>query len=275
MATNRKPPVKERGIIMTGDSVPAILAGRKTMTRRLMNPQPLTDGKAWAWYGKPPCAWGLDESPPDDILRGCPHGEVGDRLYAKEAWGIFDCGTFGDAYAIAYRADGDDGAAHWPTVPPGYCGRYCMGEDGTCSADEKWRSPLFMPRWASRELLEITRVRVEHVQDISEADAIAEGIGTDIIPACGDHPALECYVTVPDDNHAYVTAREAFRPLWDSLHAAPKPRYRTIDGRKVIDHYESYPWAGDPETRQHRGKPHHIYPNPHVWAIGLKRIPND
>jgi hypothetical protein len=64
----------------------------------------------------------------------------------------------------------------------------------------------------------VKRVWVEQVQDISEEDALAEGIGSDTLAACGDHPELRCYVTIPDDNHAYVTPIAAFQPFWNTLY---------------------------------------------------------
>jgi hypothetical protein len=68
---------------------------------------------------------------------------------------------------------------------------------------------IFMPRWASRILLEVTAVRVECVQDINEEDAIAEGLSDEYIRK--EFPPAECF--------RKPTAREAFRTLWDSINA--------------------------------------------------------
>lgn len=85
----------------------------------------------------------------------CPHGEPGDRLWVREEWAIGDPLRFVDHCrdGVAYRAV-DGNQPH---------------------STERWRSPLFMPRWASRITLEITRVRVERLQAIGEDDARAEG----------------------------------------------------------------------------------------------------
>ncbi|HFF8969403.1 hypothetical protein [Serratia marcescens] len=139
--------MKERPVIFNGEMVRAILDGRKTQTRRALNwkRQPYTemaerdDGSLWPWAE--------DGERGGDIWFSCPFGEVGDRLWVRETFG--DCGN-----RLVYRADTEDGAA---------------------SQVKRWVPSIHMPRWASRITLEITGVRVERLQDISEADAIAEG----------------------------------------------------------------------------------------------------
>jgi hypothetical protein len=119
---------------------------------------------------------------------------------------------------------------------------YRKGRHHKDPATPAWHKRLarFMPRWASRLTLEITEVRVQRLQEISEEDAKAEGIRTDILPACGDHPDLLCYVSEPDDNHAYRYAREAFAKTWD-----------VINGKCPGCSWEA---------------------NPFVWVIGFRRI---
>lgn len=148
--------MKERPILFKGDMVNAILDGRKTQTRRVIKPQPFAqpeksdDEPIWEVYA-------------GDELSGtikCPYGQPGDRLWVRETWRQFDasdecdhldfpcgCPRTGDP---VYRATHDDG-------------------------ESKWKPSIFMPRWASRITLEITDVRVERLQDISEEDAKAEG----------------------------------------------------------------------------------------------------
>ena len=155
------------------------------------------------------------------------------------------------------------------------------------NCDCKWISPLFMPKDAARTWRKVKSVRAERIQDISEPDAIAEGVGCNCLVAewdgekyyvpkgkkCNDH--LDCefcsldewinYLNGEDGEPAY-TATESFQSLWDSINAKPKPIYRKIDGKKQIVSYVSYPWEapGKIET-EHRGKPLTVYPNPWVY----------
>ncbi len=63
--------------------------------------------------------------------------------------------------------------------------------------------------------------------------------------------------------------RKAFIYLWDSINEAPKPCYSGKSGKKIITHYESYPWDDIQETREYNGKPWHVIGNPWVFAIGF------
>jgi hypothetical protein len=133
--------------------VQAILSGTKTQTRRVMKPQPVefsdprlpvTHGWKGALYGGWEVSWNKSNMTATDALgEFCPYGQAGDHLWVREAHVI----TAG-------------GAVLYATDPRGLLNP---------------RSPIFMPRWASRITLEITSVRVERVQDITEADAKAEG----------------------------------------------------------------------------------------------------
>lgn len=79
----------------------------------------------------------------------------------------------------------------------------------------KWRSPIHMPRWASRLTLVVTATKIEKVSNISEADAIAEGIGR--------NPVQEgTWIAYPERSSAagYMKATESFRSLWVDLHGA-------------------------------------------------------
>jgi hypothetical protein len=127
--------------------VRAILDGRKTQTRRVINPQPYYDTNP---AGHNILIWkcGGSARTSQEISGYCPYGQPGDRLWVRETWEYFE-----DANSVEhtiYKADNPD-----------YSG--------------KWRPSIFMPRWASRITLEIVNVRVERVQDISEGDARAEG----------------------------------------------------------------------------------------------------
>jgi hypothetical protein len=174
--------------------VQALLSGRKSQTRRLLNPQP----DAWAEaveiapYASEGGTYGrqgslIQRTLDDRRQHGC--GRVryapGDRLYVREAHALV--GNVDPPWVI-YRASGYDeecvrlGFAR--PVPPEYSIR--------------WRPSIHMPRWASRITLTVTEVRVQRLQDISEADALAEGC----LPARWD----------------FQTPADHYRDLWNSLH---------------------------------------------------------
>ncbi|WP_165856768.1 hypothetical protein [Marinobacter sp. JSM 1782161] len=161
--------VKERPILMNGEMVRAVLEGRKTQTRRILKPQP------WEEYGSllGPSMYAptvIDqhgcEHPGLEVYGAytedgefavkCPYGKPGDRLWVREAFRSRRVDNLpGD---VAYRAD-HPGAK---TVPNSY--------------GHSWKPSIHMPRWASRITLEITDVRVERLQDITESDCDAEGL---------------------------------------------------------------------------------------------------
>ncbi len=143
--------MKERPILFSGAMVRALLAGTKTQTRRVVKPQPRrVDGGVP--FGDAP-AWAHAE--PGSAMMRCPYGKPGDRLWVRETWACLDS-HIRQGSRLAFRAD----------TPDGECVR----------VDAPWRPSIHMPRWDSRITLEITSVRVERLQAISEADAIAEGI---------------------------------------------------------------------------------------------------
>ncbi|MCS9524046.1 hypothetical protein N1E65_25175 [Pseudomonas aeruginosa] len=169
--------MKERPILFTGPMVRAILEGRKTVTRRVVTPQPDFHGSM------------VDPNTPFKTLDAglharitCPYGQPGDRLWVRETWtDVNMCG----APALAYRADedirdlmeepgflDDRGAFNYddPRVKPYPFACWYAELD-----QARWRPSIHMPRWASRILLELTAVRVERLQDISEEQARAEG----------------------------------------------------------------------------------------------------
>jgi hypothetical protein len=155
--------LKERPIIFSGPMVRAILEGRKTQTRRVLAKQPTSP--ATIFTGIPEIGslhqfWAIWPSPtpdenghhPDDACK-FPYGFVGDRLWVRETWQYADHAVTNGDPCFVYRATDPD----WETM------------EGW-----SWRSPIHMPRRASRITLEIIGVRVERLQDISEDDAIAE-----------------------------------------------------------------------------------------------------
>ncbi|MBG4221872.1 hypothetical protein GHV54_21385 [Pseudomonas aeruginosa] len=164
---------RERPILFNDQMVRAILEGRKTVTRRVMKPQPTPckdGGHHWPCnvhqsmlhverelQNGEGCWCGLAEA-------ACPYGQPGDRLWVREAWAA-------DAQvdAIAPR-DLSQGEPIW------YPADFSVRQTG-CSMISKGRGrpSIHMPRWASRILLEITAVRVERLHDLSDPDVLAEG----------------------------------------------------------------------------------------------------
>lgn len=182
-------------IIFNDAMVRAILDGRKTQTRRAVKPQHgadvvVTDGQVWR------------PSRTDyDGYASCPFGKPGDRLWVRETWipGYYHDpdGEGGPMVSIIYAADNGDAMVKAPSYELAEDWSYSYSEDG--DPPPARRSPVSMPRWASRITLEITDVRVQRLQDISEEDAIAEGV------VC---PRLGTYGMNPET---------VFRALWDSI----------------------------------------------------------
>jgi hypothetical protein len=129
--------MKERPILFSGPMIRAILEGRKTQTRRIVNPQPFTFPKQHP---------GQREIIREIERKGNRYGQPGERLWVRETWRQFGAQHL-------YRAD------------------FEPGKD-VCA----WKPSIHMPRFACRLLLEITSIRVERLQSISENDAVAEGI---------------------------------------------------------------------------------------------------
>ncbi|AYH00826.1 hypothetical protein C5E26_07680 [Pectobacterium parmentieri] len=170
--------MKERGIIFNGEMVRATLSGQKTQTRRVVKSQPDEDGLARLRGGP----W-MDTS--ERVYR-CPFGEVGDRLYVRETWGVVSHAFDDDGFMISWTPDRPATAIHEMPFGKGYYsghaiyaadGAFTWGDDdGHEDGRSCWKPSIHMPRAASRILLEITDVRVERLNDISEEDCWAEGI---------------------------------------------------------------------------------------------------
>jgi hypothetical protein len=140
---------KERPIVFSSLMVQAILDDRKTQTRRVANE-----------FAGMPCLDGILKRFPRQ--NGCRYGAPGDRLWVRETWQR----NIGNGPPIIYRAD--HGEATGVYKPDPASGAWEIAVSG-------WRPSIFMRRLDSRILLEITDVRVERLQEISEDDARAEG----------------------------------------------------------------------------------------------------
>lgn len=236
--------MRDRPILFSGPMVRALLAGTKTQTRRAMKPQPLGeidnlgDGETIiSLDGMQGNAW------------RCPYGVPGVRLWVRETFRLRadqdDVPPSQDWWKMGvmwYEADG-------PGQPSG-----CGGGSG------KLRPSIFMPRWASRITLEITDVRVERVQEISEGDAVAEGLRAQAGDGGGAGPGYKWsgvgyegarpgHFHIPGDRRCGChiggpsPAQCAYRELWDTVRSGE--RLKRGEG-----------WAS----------------NPWVWAITFKVI---
>lgn len=226
--------MKERPIPFNGAMVRALLrdVDPKTQTRRVVR------GAALEWL----CSANFTPeyvALPENSLS--PFGYAGDRLWVREAW----------------RTTGDGGRAD--DMPPRDLQphRVWYEADGVAPADEcvgKYRPGMFMPHWASRLTLEVTGVRVERLQDVSEADAIAEGVESpdaereerdwSICPQCGGTRLYDSFGpnlgVMPDTDCLQCdTHVKRYRHLWDSLNAE-----------------RGYGWEA----------------NPWVWVVEFKRV---
>lgn len=187
--------VKEHPILFSGPMVRAILEGRKTQTRRVMNPQPSwrndvvdssgVSGNGLWWMNRKGC--GVHSQPTEAAFRECinrngadwisPYGQRGnanrepDRLWVRETWAPL----------------GPHAALHQAT------------NSGHPVA--RWKPSIHMPRWASRLTLEVVSVRVERVQDISYDDCEKEGITREQVEAEGNCPVA------------------AYAELWESINS--------------------------------------------------------
>lgn len=207
--------VKERPVIFSGPMVKAILEGRKTQTRRVVK-----------------CRDGLDALAMGQFNR-CPYGDTGSRLWVRETWRPLVL-AFGkhknqDERGIQYS----DKSMIWGDAGDPDCEicnqvtklNHATGAELDADYDEEkeqpWRSPIHMPRWASRLTLEITNVRVQRLNSISGAEAQAEGIPMHV----AEYTFRKCY---RDVNERESKRLEYFRDTWEK-----------INGKK-------HPWASNP-----------------------------
>ncbi len=203
--------MRERPILFSGEMVRAILDGRKTMTRRVMKPQP-TPGATFGGFN---CFGEAIFYPTEDCqladndLRRCPYGVPGDRLWVRENF-AYITDFMALSVAVKYSADGTEkwfGSTNPKLIPDGAVVFNAHGKN--YPGNVKYRPSIHMPRWASRITLEITDVHAQRIQEISEDDARAEGI-----PISEQFPGR--YLTPAGD---YAEPRIAFMRLWDSINA--------------------------------------------------------
>lgn len=240
--------VKERGMIFNAEMVRAILDGRKTQTRRIMKPQPEPCPRGGHWW--PSNVFKTMLHVESEMQNGeggwsglvgdaCPFGDVGDRVWVRETWGVVSHELDEDGRIQPWTPDRPATAIHEMPFGNGYYsghaiyaadGNFTWGDDdGYEDGRSCWKPSIHMPRWASRILLEITDVRVERLNDISEEDAAAEGVDQ-LRGGFWKHYQ-------PGWTQHQLSARGSFVTLWKSI-------------------YGEESWAA----------------NPWVWVIEFKRV---
>jgi hypothetical protein len=188
--------MKERPILFNGAMVRALLDGSKTQMRRIVKPAPqmVTDKRTEPWDGDPSILLRLMQQ----TGKHCPFGQVGDQLWVRETFQpVFSAGRehgentpdwgTGEGYDVKYPAT--DEIIEWI--------------DGDDNITSRCKPSIHMPRWASRIQLEITGVRVERLNDITDSDAFSEGINQ------ADAFSMGCTIDA---------ARSVFSVLWESVY---------------------------------------------------------
>lgn len=230
-------------IIFSAPMIRALKSGAKTQTRRVMPPL-----KHPTWTGYMAVDGGAIECGPDypddksDFVR-CRYGKPGDQLWVRETWAYNQDPKLWDT--IRYAADGE---VRKPKITQDLCGDQHYEDVGgrfasMCDdpdACKRLRPSIHMPRWASRFTIELTAVRVQRVQDISEEDVIAEGLER---TGGGRYWLGYALHEIKGTRKVYGTAVQAYQSLWDSINASSPKR--------------NHPWSS----------------NPWIWVLEFKLLP--
>jgi hypothetical protein len=213
---------KERPILFSAEMVKAILREEnpKTMTRRIIKPQPEWRGSYWLYQDE---VFMTDEAMQSHLFhnvygdKGTPYGAIygdgtADRLWVKETWQAYT--PNGRPYSDLTRAEKDQAElCNWAVV-----------SKATNPEDKRdidpWIPSIFMPRWASAMVLEITDVGIERLQEISEIDAAKEGVEPMRSPSVEE-----------GWQNCNLIYKPAFTGLWDSINS------------KREHSFESNPWV--------------------------------
>ena len=177
--------LKERPILFSGPMVKAILEGCKTQTRRIIkgvNENPVLNKVSWQKDG-----WYWDEGNGCFFNIQCPYGQPGDRLWVRETWAL-------NNGKPCYRAgEFINGNPLYPIMPKG-----------------SWKPSIHMKRADSRIDLEVVKVRVERLQDISEEDSLAEGVEA-------LRGQFEGAFSAGKNALSGTTAKECYERLWNEI----------------------------------------------------------
>lgn len=182
--------INQKPMLFSTPMVQALLAGRKTQTRRILKPQPHTVDDSGRWYRMPSGGSSLN-------CHDCPYGVLGDLLWVRETWYAAPY----DRDILGYVADGDHPHEMPYRVVPS----------------------IHMPRKFSRLTLRVTGVRVERLQEISDADANAEGVEWEsadppfcYVPGIWPHSITAVGIEEMRSGHE----RASYGKLWDHINGA-------------------------------------------------------
>jgi len=204
--------MKERPILFSVPMVNAILAGRKTQTRRVVK-LPKSGDFDGVRVADGALLWSRPDQPTGTNVIKSPYGAPGDRLWVRETWRpartILPVG-----WSIGYAANEDRKRVAPADVPDDW--------QEPLAAKTGFVPSIHMPRWASRITLEVTDVRVERLWEISVDDAKAEGVelvrGRDVPAAMGG--GVETWRDYLDPEGWVTSAQSSFSSLWRSINGA-------------------------------------------------------
>lgn len=269
--------MRERPILFSAPMVRAILEGRKSQTRRICKPAEaqslshvvgIQDPREFGQCPStiPGSGWFSDEE--GDVQFFCPYGAKGDRLWVRETWRSWNetcpddhddepCEPHCNQTYVAYAATPRRG---FRPKPDGAAITY-LDESSPLEQNPKvlgpWKPSIHMPRWASRITLEVTDVRVERLQAISEADAAAEGA-----QAKPWGPWWQGYKDIGDGDLVHQDVPGEAPPDW--MIEPKRMKDRPWLDRSACDEYralwESINGAGSWDA------------NPWVWVVSFRRI---
>ena len=196
----RFPREKERPIIFSTPMVKAILESVKIQTRRIIKPQPIKKDVFWELYG---AAWSEDHGyipcmPGHSLSTRNPYGQNEDLLWVRETFMYSHFYPDNGQVVIKYKAGGQRLIENYP---------YWILNKNL----NKWKPSIHMPKAAARIWLKISEIGIERLQDITEEQAIAEGVGS----GCHVNAVWPDYINMKTG--LCSTARKSFASLWKSI----------------------------------------------------------